>query len=46
MRDTDPFEVDWNERESFVFYGSFEMFRPGVKYTPRLGGVENYHATD
>ena len=30
MRERPPLKFDWNERESFVFYGSFEMFRPGV----------------
>ena len=30
MRERPPLQFDWNERESFVFYGSFEMFRPGI----------------
>ena len=30
MRERPPLKFDWNERESFVFYGSFEMFRPGI----------------
>ena len=30
MRERPPLQFDWNERVSFVFYGSFEMFRPGV----------------
>ena len=30
MRGPAPFQYDWTERVSFVFYGSFEMFRPGV----------------
>ena len=36
MRERPPLQFDWNERESFVFYGSFEMFRPADS-TPGQG---------